>query len=69
LHAPTDPSTPCSPFHAPVSPGTPLARGERFGMIAFGSRTELYVPTQDNWQPAVKLGDGVRAGKTIFLRK
>jgi phosphatidylserine decarboxylase len=54
---------------APTTIGEPLARGQRFGMIAFGSRTELYVPAQDHWQPAVKIGDGVRAGKTIFLRK
>jgi phosphatidylserine decarboxylase len=54
---------------APVAPGDRLARGQRFGMIAFGSRTELYVPTQDNWQPAVKLGDGVKAGSSILLRK
>jgi phosphatidylserine decarboxylase len=54
---------------APTTIGESLTRGQRFGMIAFGSRTELYVPAADNWQPAVKIGDGVRAGKTIFLRK
>jgi phosphatidylserine decarboxylase len=54
---------------APVSPGTPLARGQRFGMIAFGSRTELYVPAQHNWHPALQLGAPVRASKTILLRK
>jgi phosphatidylserine decarboxylase len=54
---------------APVTLGERLHRGQRFGMIAFGSRTELYVPAQHNWQPAVKLGDGVKAGKSTLLRK
>ncbi len=54
---------------APVTPGETLARGQRFGMIAFGSRTELYVPAADNWQVAVPLGTHVKAGKDIVLRK
>jgi phosphatidylserine decarboxylase len=49
-------------------PGDELACGQRFGMIKFGSRTELYVPADDAWQVAVKLGQKVRAGTTVLLR-
>lgn len=53
---------------APVEIGDTFARGERFGMIAFGSRTELYVPHPDSWEPAVHTGQHVNAGITIMLR-
>ncbi len=53
---------------APLSPGQHLERGQRFGMIAFGSRTELYVPTNSNWQPIVSEGSEVQAGKSILFR-
>ena len=36
-----------------------LARGERFGMIRFGSRVDLFLPPQA--KPLVKRGDRVRA--------
>ncbi|MGN6367417.1 MAG: phosphatidylserine decarboxylase [Phycisphaerae bacterium] len=54
---------------APVTPGETLTRGQRFGMIAFGSRTELYVPAADNWQPAVPLNTHVKGGKDVILKK
>ena len=54
---------------APVLPGDTLARGERFGMIAFGSRTELYVPVPESWEPAVRLGQHVKAGSDVLLRR
>ena len=38
-------------------------------MIAFGSRTELYVPASTNWTPAVILGTHVKGGKDIILRR
>ena len=53
---------------APVGPGDQLFRGQRFGMIAFGSRTELYVPHPDAWVPAITLGTHVKAGAHILLR-
>ena len=53
---------------APVEIGDTFARGERFGMIAFGSRTELYVPHPDSWEPLVHTGRHVKAGSTIVLR-
>lgn len=51
-----------------VQIGNPLVSGERFGMIKFGSRTELYLPKADNAQVLVKKGDIVRAGATILVR-
>jgi phosphatidylserine decarboxylase len=54
---------------APVTIGEKLTRGQRFGMIAFGSRTELYVPVEEKWTPAVALGAHVKGGKDILLRK
>jgi phosphatidylserine decarboxylase len=48
--------------------GSELAAGQRFGMIKFGSRTELYVPVGENIKLAVKLGDKVRAGVSVLGR-
>jgi phosphatidylserine decarboxylase len=54
---------------APVAPGERLTRGQRFGMIAFGSRTELYVPAQEKWRVAVPLNTQVKGGKHILLQR
>ncbi len=43
-------------------PGDRLATGERFGMIKFGSRTEIYLPP--NAQVLVQVGEKVKAGET-----
>jgi phosphatidylserine decarboxylase len=43
-----------------------LKKGERFGMIRFGSRTELYIPL--NAEVLVKVGDHVLGGSTIIAR-
>ncbi|MBC8218841.1 MAG: phosphatidylserine decarboxylase family protein [Planctomycetes bacterium] len=45
-----------------------LAGGEKFGMIKFGSRTELYLPIRDNAKCLVKIGDKVKAGLTALVR-
>ncbi|MFP3981372.1 MAG: phosphatidylserine decarboxylase family protein [Desulfobacterales bacterium] len=37
--------------------------GQRFGMICFGSRVDLFLP--ENSRPAVAVGDKVRAGASI----
>jgi len=42
--------------------GDKLARGERFGMIRFGSRTEFFFPLEA--EVLVQLGDKVRGGET-----
>ena len=43
-----------------------LTRGERFGMIKFGSRTEIYVPADSLRELKVKVGDRVRGGLTVI---
>jgi len=50
---------------APV--GSLLARGERFGLIRFGSRTDVYLPA-DDVTPAVAPGDRVVGGVTVIAR-
>ena len=49
-----------------LEPGAELARGQRLGMIEFGSRVELFVPTDEGFKVTVKLGQRVRAGETIL---
>lgn len=49
-----------------VEVGENLAKGEKFGMIKFGSRTELYLPT--NAEICVTLKDKVQGGATIIAR-
>ncbi len=44
--------------------GDSLARGERVGMIKFGSRVDVLVAPTVEWR--VKVGDRVRAGSTIL---
>lgn len=48
--------------------GSRLATGERFGMIKFGSRTELILPAREGVDIAVRIGDKVRAGLTVVVR-
>ncbi len=47
--------------------GLMVRRGERYGIIRFGSRMEVSVPPE--WQVEVKPGDRVWAGKTILVKK
>ena len=44
--------------------GDRLQAGERFGMIKFGSRTDVVMPESADLR--VKLGDRVRAGETVL---
>ncbi len=48
--------------------GQQVARGERFGMIKLGSRTELRVPDDPRWQVVARTGQRVRGGSTVLLR-
>jgi phosphatidylserine decarboxylase len=48
--------------------GQRLGRGDRYGMIKLGSRTELLVPVDAGFTPAVALGDVVRGGETVLGR-
>ena len=49
-----------------VKVGDALKRGERYGMIKFSSRLDVYLPK--NTEIAVKLGDVVKAGETVIAR-
>ena len=48
--------------------GQKLAGGEKFGMIKFGSRTELYLTIRENAKTLVQIGDEVKAGLTPLVR-
>jgi phosphatidylserine decarboxylase len=48
--------------------GQQLAGGERFGMIKFGSRTELYLPAGEKIECMIRVGDKVKAGVTPLAR-
>lgn len=50
-----------------VEKGDKLKRGERYGLIRFGSRVDLYFP--DSYEPIVYVGDKVFAGETALARK
>ena len=50
----------------PLKPGDPLRRGQRLGMIQFGSRVEIFLPRSEKFEPAVRLGQSVRAGRTVL---
>ena len=47
--------------------GDSLARGQRFGLIKFGSRVDLYLPS--DYESAVRVGDKVFAGQSVLARR
>ncbi len=47
-----------------VQEGDVLATGERFGMIRFGSRVDVYLP--EGVEPMVALGQGMISGETVI---
>ena len=47
-----------------VKPGSILKRGERFGLIRFGSRVDVYLPASTRIR--IQRGDKVKAGLTII---
>ncbi len=49
-----------------VDKGDPVAGGERYGFIRFGSRLDVYLPPQA--EPSVALGQWVRGGSDIIAR-
>ena len=51
-----------------LKPGDEVARGELFGMIKLGSRTELVLPREPGLEIAVRVGDRVRGGATVLAR-
>ena len=48
--------------------GQTVQKGERLGMIKFGSRTDLLLPADQARAVCVKVGDKVRGGATILLK-
>ncbi len=49
-----------------VRPGDVLTRGEQFGMIKLGSRTELVIPRNDSLKVFTAIGDTVKAGSSLL---
>ena len=47
-----------------INPGDHLQRGQRFGLICFGSRLDIYLPTDIELKVAI--GDKVKAGTSIL---
>jgi phosphatidylserine decarboxylase len=50
-----------------ADPGAKLARGERLGMIRFGSRVELFLPP--GTQVTARVGDYAKGGETVLARR
>ncbi len=50
----------------PVEAGRELAIGEIYGMLKFGSRTELFLPARGGFELKVKIGDSVAGGSSII---
>ncbi|MDA8387250.1 MAG: phosphatidylserine decarboxylase [Nitrospiraceae bacterium] len=48
-------------------PGDELRRAERFGIIKFSSRVDVYLPADVNLM--VRIGDRVRAGESILAKR
>jgi phosphatidylserine decarboxylase len=51
-----------------LKPGDHVVAGERFGMIKFGSRTEVLLPMSGGIEMKVRVGDKVKGGSTVLLR-
>jgi len=49
-----------------VQPGDDVRKGQRFGMICFGSRLDVYLP--DDVETQVTIGDKVKAGSSVIGR-
>ncbi|HMN94895.1 MAG TPA: phosphatidylserine decarboxylase [Phycisphaerales bacterium] len=49
-----------------IAPGGTIGRGERYGMIKFGSTTELILPSPESVTLRVSEGDVVRGGVTLL---
>jgi len=49
-----------------VAVGDRVERGQRFGMVKFGSRAEVVVPADSGLEWSVRLGQRVRGGETVL---
>jgi phosphatidylserine decarboxylase len=51
-----------------LKPGDQVRAGDRYGMIKFGSRTEVLLPVGEAREVFVKVGDKVKGCSTVLLR-
>ncbi|HUG67736.1 MAG TPA: phosphatidylserine decarboxylase family protein [Pirellulaceae bacterium] len=51
-----------------IAPGDSVERGEQFGMIKLGSRTELIIPKEEGLEILVSIGQKVIAGTTVVAK-
>jgi phosphatidylserine decarboxylase len=49
-----------------LQPGDDVRKGQRFGMICFGSRLDVYLP--NDVETKVTFGDKVKAGSSVIGR-
>ncbi|MBI1904108.1 MAG: phosphatidylserine decarboxylase family protein [Planctomycetia bacterium] len=51
-----------------LRPGQTLARGQKFGMIKLGSRTEIILPDDGSLRIQTQVGERVKAGRSVLAR-
>ena len=51
-----------------LKPGQDVGRGEKFGMIKLGSRTELILPDEPGLTIATRVGEKVSAGSSVLAK-
>ncbi len=49
-----------------LAPGESIERGQRYGLIRFGSRVDVFLPPAA--EPSVRVGDRVRGGADVIAR-
>jgi len=52
-------------IHWDIQQGARLGRGDKIGVICYGSRTEIYLPAA-RFEATVKLGDVVKSSETVL---
>jgi phosphatidylserine decarboxylase len=50
-----------------LRPGDKIVAGERYGMIKYGSRSDILIPIADDFTVNTKVGDRVYAGTTVLV--
>jgi phosphatidylserine decarboxylase len=51
-----------------LKPGEHMQAGDRFGMIKFGSRTDVLIAASESFEVLARVGHRVKGGSTILLR-
>ena len=51
-----------------LKPGDEVKTGERYGMIKFGSRTDVLIPPELAHEVVVRVGDKVKGAETVLIR-